>query len=371
VAGLERRRRHAAGVRIKDLADRLGVSTGTVDRALNDKPEINAETRERVLALARKLGYTPNLAARYLGSRRPFRIAVLLPRRVPLFWDALRDGVREASAPLGAAVDLEFRLHPSLGVGDVPLLARAIEDDVDGLILAPGDPEALAPGLDEAARRGIPVVAVVTDLPAHQRLVSVSADLAVAGAMAGELLGRFSRGSGRVACFSSPQPRQDHMDRLRGLASSLRAMGGLELGPIVEANDDERGMHRRVRDVLRAHDDVTAIYIGTGDALPVLRAVEREGRVDDLAIVATDLSPELADWIAGGKVAAAVCQRPREQGRTAFQALWQHLQDRNRTPASRRILPSVVMRSNVRGVVEQLAARSDAAPPGWISAARA
>src|ERR1700754_2769410 len=55
---------------IKDIAQALGVSTGTFDRALHAKPGINPMTRARVLRMAESLGYRPNLAARYLKSRR-------------------------------------------------------------------------------------------------------------------------------------------------------------------------------------------------------------------------------------------------------------------------------------------------------------
>ena len=71
----------ARPVGIKDIARELGVSIGTVNRALHGKPGINAMTRARVLEHGRALGYRPNLAARYLKSRKPIRISVHLPRR--------------------------------------------------------------------------------------------------------------------------------------------------------------------------------------------------------------------------------------------------------------------------------------------------
>ena len=69
-------------VGIKDIARALGISTGTVDRALHGKPEVNALTRARVLSMAESLGYQPNLAARYLRSRKQLRISVHLPRQI-------------------------------------------------------------------------------------------------------------------------------------------------------------------------------------------------------------------------------------------------------------------------------------------------
>jgi LacI family transcriptional regulator len=358
--------KQAAPVGIKDIARELGVSIGTVDRALNGKPDISAATRARVLDLAKRLGYTPNLAARYLQSRKPVRISVHLPRRISLFWDALRDGIREAAAPFAPALHVDYRSYPRLGDGDIPLLEAAIADGTDGLIIAPGNPTALAPHLREAARRNIPVVCVVTDAPDSPRLLSVSADPFTVGAVAGELLGRFTPATGQVGFFTGWLATQDHADKLRGFVSSLSASSpGLSLGPIIEAHDDEREAHQRARAVLRAHPHLKGLYVSTVNSMPVLRAAEEEGRLDGLTVITTDLFPELVDWIRAGKVAATVYQRPLTQGRVALQALHQFLQRRERIPDSQRVVPYVVMRSNVDLVLERLSTDKggEPAPP--------
>jgi LacI family transcriptional regulator len=340
---------------MKEIARRTGVSIGTVHRALNDKPGINPVTRERVRAAAATLGYTPNLAARYLSSRKQLRIAVHLPDRAALFWEALREGIREAAAPFAPAIKVEFQTYPRLGDGDIPLIERALADGTDALIIAPGNPRALAPHLEEAARRDIPVVCVVTDAPDSPRLLSVSADSFTVGAVAGELLGRFLPGGGQVGFFTGWLTTQDHGDKLRGLASSLAAINPrLTLGPIVEAHDDEREARRRTREVLRAHPRLKGLYISTSNSLPVLRAAEREGRLAGLTIVATDLFPELVDWIRAGKVAATVYQRPLTQGRIALQSICQFFQNRRRPAGHERVVPYLVMRSNLDVVLERL-----------------
>ena len=51
---------------IKRLAQHLNVSIGTVSRALNNRPDVNDETRKRVLEAARELGYVANQSGRSL-----------------------------------------------------------------------------------------------------------------------------------------------------------------------------------------------------------------------------------------------------------------------------------------------------------------
>ena len=350
-------------VGIKDLARALGVSTGTVDRALHGKPEVSEATRARVLTMAESLGYRPNLAARYLKSRKQLRISVQLPQRIALFWDSLREGIREAAAPFAPALHVDFHSYPSLGDGDIPLFEEGLHDGTNGLIIAPGNPAALAPHLRKAARRKIPVVCVVTDAPEDLRLTSVSADPYTVGAVAGELLARFLPDGGQVAFFTGWLSMQDHADKLRGFTSSLESMGAaLTVGPIIEAHDDEREGYQRAMDVLRAHPDLKGLYVSTVNSLPVLRAAEQQGRLSGLTIVTTDLFPELVEWIRAGKVAATVYQRPISQGRLALQALYQYLLNGTQPPSRLRVVPHVVMRSNLDLFLERLPVDLEAVP---------
>ncbi|GAB0112835.1 LacI family DNA-binding transcriptional regulator [Acidisoma sp. C75] len=65
----------AAGIR--DLAAHLGISIGTISRALNNRPDVNPETRARVIAAAEKLGYTPQQSGRSLRKGITHRIGLL------------------------------------------------------------------------------------------------------------------------------------------------------------------------------------------------------------------------------------------------------------------------------------------------------
>lgn len=353
----------AQPVGIKDIARALGISTGTVDRALHAKPGVNAMTRARVLSMADSLGYRPNLAARYLKSRKQLRISVHLPREIALFWDSLREGIREAAAPFAPALHVDFRSYPSLGEGDIPFFEEALRDGTNGLIIAPGNPAALKPYIRKAARQDIPVVCVVTDAPDTQRLASVSADPFTVGAVAGELLARFQPRGGKVAFFTGWLSTQDHAEKLRGFESSLTTTGrALRLGPVVEAHDDEREAHRRALAVLRAHPDLTSIYVSTVNSLPVLRAAEQEGRLPGLIVVTTDLFPELVERIRSGTIAATVYQRPLSQGRLALQALYQFLLDGTCPSARMHVVPHLVMRSNLELFLERLPVDLEGAP---------
>lgn len=66
-------------VTIKDIAERAGVSFSTVSKALLDSPLVKRQTKERVLAIAKEMGYRPNIAARSLVSKKTGAIGVVWP----------------------------------------------------------------------------------------------------------------------------------------------------------------------------------------------------------------------------------------------------------------------------------------------------
>jgi len=368
------RRPHRA-VGIKDIARALGVSTGTVDRALHAKPGINPLTRARVLRTAESLGYRPNLAARHLKSPRRWRVVVQLPEQIALFWDSLRDGIRDAAALFEPTLQVEFQNYPRLGQGDVEVFEAALADESNAFIVAPGNPAALRPWIRKAAQKGLPVVCVVTDAPDTQRLTSVSADPFTVGAVAGELLCRCLPPGGPVAFFTGWLGTQDHAEKLRGFETSLGAAGRAPtLAAVVEAHDDEQEGRRRTIELVESHADLKGIYVSTVNSLPVVRTLEEMGRLRDLTVVTTDLFPELAGWIRDGKVSATVYQRPASQGRLALEALYQFLLYGTCPPPRIKVVPHLVMRSNLDLFLERLGVDLDGAgeeglpPPGRVGA---
>ncbi|MFC3650276.1 LacI family DNA-binding transcriptional regulator [Dyella humi] len=115
-----------------DLAELAGVSKITVSRALSESPLVNAETRERVQALARKHGYKLNVSARNLRLRRSHTVAVIVemkPSSERTMWDpyplSLLGGISQELTSAGFSVLLTTRQGAS----------NAAVQAADGLIL--------------------------------------------------------------------------------------------------------------------------------------------------------------------------------------------------------------------------------------------
>ena len=86
-------------IRIKDIAEKAGVSLGTVDRVLHNRGHVAAEVRAKVLEVVAELGYQPNIiASRLASSARPVHIAALIPDpALDPFWRQPYDGILQAA----------------------------------------------------------------------------------------------------------------------------------------------------------------------------------------------------------------------------------------------------------------------------------
>jgi LacI family transcriptional regulator len=340
---------------IKDIARALGVSIGTVDRALHGRPGINPMTRTRVLRMAQSLGYRPNVAARHLKLNRKLRISVHLPEEIASFFDALREGIREAAGPFNTAIDLQFRSYPRLAEGDIELFDQALQEGTNGIILTPGHPAALKPWIRKAARKRIPVVCVATDAPGTDRLASISSDPYTGGAIVAELLTRCVAQPGSILVVTGDLSTNDHAEKVRGVKDSLaRMQSRLNLAQVVEAHDDPDKAYRLTQEFLAGHSDLRAVYVSTANSIPVIRALDESGQLPRTTVITTDLFPALVPLIRSGKVMGTVYQRPRAQGRMAFQALYKFLVEGDCPQVRHRLPPHVILRSNLELFLEML-----------------
>src|ERR1022692_5317853 len=130
--------------KLLDIAEALGISTGTVHRALHNHQGVSPMTKSRVQQMAKTLGYRPNLAARYLSSRHNLRISVNTLQGTTSFWDEVRAGIsEEARALVMENIEIEYRTYPRLGEGEEEAFRAALKPGVDGIITFPSRPQGL------------------------------------------------------------------------------------------------------------------------------------------------------------------------------------------------------------------------------------
>jgi len=335
---------------LHDIAKALGTSIGTVHRALHDSPGVSPKTKAKVLEMAKNLGYSPNLAARFLSSRKTLRVSVNTLQGTTSFWDEVRAGIREeaASSPL-ENVQLEFRTYPHIGVGEEEAFEAALREKVNGIIIFPSDPNALRPFIRRASRAHIPVVCVATDAPDSGRQGIVAIDTLVSGSIAADLMGRFvgpQEGVAAITVFD--MAITEHAEKYAAFEATLRAFyPQLQVLKPIEDHGTEAEAYSKSRQLFETSDNLAGVYVTTEASLPVLKAACDTQSLSRLTIITTDLFPDLVPHIRSGAVAATIYQRPRSQGTMAFRMLRRFLVIRGRSADHLRLAPHLVMRGNL------------------------
>ena len=349
--------------RIDDVARRAGVSKTSVSFAFNQPENLNAATRDRILAAAAELGYRPSPIARRLARRRTDQIGLVVPQSThdifanPFLPELVR-GIGDVCDAEGIAVVIV----PPVGGS----IARAVDAAlVDGLILLGLVPN--HPDLDAVRHSGTPLVGL--DIEDFDGFDVISIDDEHGSQQAAEHLRGL--GHGNVAAVLIAEHPDSPVDEQHGI-SARRLAGirrGLGLPPGVDESADgairlrilstpvsEEGGRAAIQTMLADGDpptavmtmsDVTAIGIMAGALDAGLRVPE------DLSIVGFDDIPA-ASWTSPRLT--TVHQPIREKGRRATHRLISAIRS---GPEHRPVVEILPTRLVVRG--------SSGAPRGGVA----
>lgn len=99
-------------IRIKDIANKAGVSEGTVDRVIHKRGEVSEKSRIAVEKVMRELNYTPNILARSLASKKRYHFLCLIPSyKAGEYWELVDKGfdlAAEEFAPFNVVIQKKY-----------------------------------------------------------------------------------------------------------------------------------------------------------------------------------------------------------------------------------------------------------------------
>jgi LacI family transcriptional regulator len=234
-------------VTINDVASTAGVSRQTVSRALNDKTEIDATTKQRVLDAARELGYRPSRFARGLVRQDTSTIGLVIPDLMNPFFTEVASGALEAARKR----DWHVVLYDTADSSEQELgTLRVIGTQVDAIVGYLSQPEDV---LDRLAP-GLPVVFI--DRAHHNPRFSsirIDGEEGVREAIA-YLVAAGHRRIGMLDHNRRPEPSV----RQHWFAAAV-AQHGLDV-IVTGADQSVEGGALALETLLAAHPDVTAIF---------------------------------------------------------------------------------------------------------------
>lgn len=329
---------------LEDVAAFAGVSRSTASRALNDDAYVSAAAREKVLAAARDLGYSPNQAARSLVTRRTGAIALVLSEPEDLLLDHYRTAVMKAGYRELADVGRQMVLIFSDTREDLSKTVRFLEGGhVDGaLVFAPHRADPLPKALRLLR---IPVVFGGQAAGIRRGVHVVDFDNEGGARLAVEHL--VAAGRRRIATIAGPLDQSAPIDRLAGWRKTLLDAGLDPADLAEEADFTLSGGANAMSALLARRPDLDAVFVASDMmAVGALRTLDAAGRriPDDVAVVSFDDNATLAP--AMNPPLTSVHQDPREQVHAMVETMMQLLADQNLKPRQQILPVSLAVRAS-------------------------
>jgi DNA-binding LacI/PurR family transcriptional regulator len=281
-------------ITIKDVARAAGVSTQTVSRVLNERPDVSSKTRLRVQQVIAELGYSPNVIARNLSRGRTNTLGVIGYGLIYFGISGVIAGIESKANELGYSLTLSLinRVDPSRVDR---ILYDFLSRRVDGIIWAvPGNISAVNWLAEKFSAVHTPIMYINMGQNGSDFVTAL--DNRLGGRLATEHL--LQVGYQRVGIITGPYHWWEAQERLMGWQETVEAAGYSDIDRLIIEGDwnapsGDVGIHS----LLDQNPEIDAVFISNDQmALGALQAARRLGLKvpEDLGIVGFDDIPEAA-----------------------------------------------------------------------------
>ena len=243
---------------IKEIAEKAGVSIGTVDRVLHNRGMVNAQTKERVETVMKELNYRPNQVAQGLAvMKKKLKIGFFIPGAEyhPYFQHVARAAQKKAKElaqygvqvnfyPVGKSRELSF----SRGSAYWHMLR-----ELDGIVTLGLDTPEIRAYMGEARRLEIPVVFYNTYVAAQEFLAYVGCDYEQSGRLAAGLAELVGGVEARVCIYSEgSEAVTSHRERIKGFYREVEEWyPGMKILDICQIDEEQEQNEASVREMFR------------------------------------------------------------------------------------------------------------------------
>lgn len=298
---------------IADIARHAGVGTATVDRVLNRRPGVNAETVQRVLQVVAELGAPPQRGRPRRGEN--FRFAFVLPADASPFNELVDRRIAQAAGEFRHQhiTEVTHRIDSANAAAFAAELSQL--GDCDGIAVMAPDLPPVKLAINAMVRTGVHVVTLFSDVAGSMRETHIGADNRAAGRTAGLLLGRMASAGTRDTLLLSSQATRlsGEIERRIGFAQVIEErFPKLKVlrTPDLPAGDAGacRGLLRYLRSDSVDAARIAGVYnVGSGSA-GVARALESLGLTGSVGVVAHDFNDEHRALLGANRLAYVLHQ---------------------------------------------------------------
>lgn len=316
-------------VTIKQIAELANVSRGTVDKVLNDRPGVKAETKAKILQIAKELNYQPNFLGKALvQSKEPTKLGIVLTPDYNPFIQAILKGIRQATdefSPFGLKIDV--KMLTTLEAAElISILNEMSINGYSGIAVFPIDDTQVKNKINQLVDEGIVVMTFNSRIDGIHDLCFLGQDHVQGGVAAGGLMGHLLPDGGEVGVIISSTSLSCHQCRLKGFQEKLASRyPDLHIVDIKENQDRKDEAFKYTLEYCNRYPNLKGIYITGGGIGGVGTALDIAGKAGKIKVICHDLVPDTLTLLQNGTVDFAIGQSATNQGYQIIKILFDYI----------------------------------------------
>ncbi|WP_434697846.1 LacI family DNA-binding transcriptional regulator [Pseudomonas sp. Z1-14] len=328
-----------------DVAREAGVSLSTVDRVLNLRADVRADTAQRIATAAARLGFHAKgvIEQRVLNDRPTLRLGFLLQKSGVPFYQGLAHALSNAAATCTRArIRVVIGYLDDLDPVNVAQRILALRDQVDGLGVVAVDHPRVREAVGQLRETGIAVVALLSELSSTAGTGYAGLDNRLTGRTAGWFISRLARQPGpAVVMLSSQRFQCQELCELSFRSYLVEHSSEWELLASRLTLEDDDFAYGNTLDLLTAEPDLAGLYVAGGGIAGVLRALRSfQAQQQRLPVVVChDLTPLTREALKTGLVQAVLSHPVVTLAEQAVDALVEAATTAPAGPVTRRVVP--------------------------------
>ncbi|QMU28557.1 LacI family DNA-binding transcriptional regulator [Adhaeribacter radiodurans] len=341
-------------IRIKDIAQLAGVSSGTVDRVLHNRGKVSEEALQKVLQTLKEIDYKPNLIARTLGTKKNFRIAVIIPDpSLDEYWAHSELGVRQAITDWHQ-YDVQiktyfFDLYHKHSFEQVT--HSVFHAKPDGVVIAPIFYHEALPFLQQCQANKIPFTVFNTNIPEVAPLSFIGQNLYESGRVAAELmcLGNLTEGIFAILHINEDSVNSIHLlDKQKGFEEYVQEKKlpdvKIKVLNIKDTEDpkDTKGIHELLLD-----DTLAGVYVTTSKGVSFIAELLYQKKQKAPRLIGYDLLPENIKYLEAGTISFLINQNAKHQTFLGVQQLVNYLFLKKEPPQNNLLPLEIITKENL------------------------
>lgn len=315
-------------IKIKDIAEKAGVSPGTVDRVLHNRGNVSEETRIKIKKILDEIDYTPNVYASALASKRTIRLLAVIPAfQKGDYWEKIESGIlRGAKEFSDFRVVVQILYYSQYSIESFcKIMDKVLNEHPDGMLLAPSLKSVTFEFTSKMDQMKIPYVFVDSNIEGTNSLAYYGQHSYQSGCLVAKLLLAQRPDIKEIAVFSfyhvGQKPANQISQRMSGFSSYiLEKKSGCKLHrATLEVENEEKNTKEMYR-LFFDNPDIEGAVIFSSRSYVVAEFLEKY-KLNHITLIGFDLLEKNIAFLKNNTISYLISQRPEEQGYKGIKAL--------------------------------------------------